>query len=64
MTQNNLGYALLSLGERERGTARLEEAAAAFRKALNIFISAHATYYEEITKNNIQRTEAFLDKRK
>ena len=34
MTQNNLGIALQSLGERESGTARLEEAVAAFRAAL------------------------------
>ncbi|MGB9165254.1 MAG: hypothetical protein WCC41_12490, partial [Rhodomicrobium sp.] len=34
MTQNNLGNALSTLGERESGTARLEEAAAAYRAAL------------------------------
>ena len=34
MTQNNLGIALLRLGERESGTAKLEEAVAAFREAL------------------------------
>ena len=34
MTQNNLGAALLRLGERESGTARLEEAVAAYRAAL------------------------------
>ena len=34
MTQNNLGNALWRLGEREGGTARLEEAVAAFRAAL------------------------------
>ena len=34
MAQNNLGNALLSLGKRECGTARLEEAAAAYRAAL------------------------------
>ena len=34
MTQNNLGNALSSLGERESGTARLEEAVAAYRAAL------------------------------
>ena len=34
MTQNNLGSALASLGERESGTAKLEEAVAAFREAL------------------------------
>ncbi len=33
-TQNNLGNALLTLGERESGTARLEQAVAAFRAAL------------------------------
>ena len=34
MTQNNLGDALRALGERESGTARLEEAVAAYRPAL------------------------------
>jgi hypothetical protein len=33
-TQNNLGTALQTLGAREGGTARLEEAVAAFREAL------------------------------
>ena len=33
-TQNNLGNALRTLGEREAGTARLEEAVAAYRAAL------------------------------
>jgi tetratricopeptide (TPR) repeat protein len=33
-TQNNLGDALRALGERESGTARLEEAVAAFNAAL------------------------------
>ncbi len=34
VTQNNLGNALATLGERESGTARLEEAVAAYRAAL------------------------------
>src|SRR5262249_25018021 len=34
MTQNNLGTALSSLGERESGTAKLEEAVTAYREAL------------------------------
>jgi hypothetical protein len=34
MTQNNLGIALQRLGARENGTARLEEAAVAYRAAL------------------------------
>jgi hypothetical protein len=33
-TRNTLGTALLRLGERERGTGRLEEAIAAYREAL------------------------------
>ena len=33
-TQNNLGTALVKLGQRESGTARLEEAVAAYRAAL------------------------------
>jgi len=32
--QNNLGNALLILGERESGTARLEEAVSVYREAL------------------------------
>ena len=35
MTQMNLGNALSELGERESGTARLEEAVAAYRAALD-----------------------------
>jgi hypothetical protein len=34
MTQNNLGNALLTLGERESGTGKLMEAVAAYREAL------------------------------
>ena len=34
MTQKNLGNALLTLGERESGTAKLEEAVHAYRAAL------------------------------
>jgi Tetratricopeptide repeat len=34
MAQNNLGTALWTLGQRERGTTHLEEAVAAYRLAL------------------------------
>jgi tetratricopeptide (TPR) repeat protein len=37
MTQNNLGNALLVLGERESETARLEQAIVAFRAALQVW---------------------------
>jgi hypothetical protein len=42
MTQNNLGIALETLGERESGTARLEEAFAAYRAALGMDPRARA----------------------
>jgi hypothetical protein len=38
MTQNNLGLALLRLGGRKSGTARLGEAAATYREASTIFL--------------------------
>jgi hypothetical protein len=37
MTQMNLGNALLALGQRETGTARLEQAVEAYRAALTEF---------------------------
>jgi Tetratricopeptide repeat len=41
-TQMNLGNALSNLGKREGGTAKLEEAVAAYRDALKEFTSACA----------------------
>jgi hypothetical protein len=35
-TENNLGYALATLGARESGTALFEEAVAAYRDALSV----------------------------
>jgi Tetratricopeptide repeat len=42
-TQNNLGIAFARLGEREGGTARLEEAVAAYRDALQEWTRAPRT---------------------
>jgi hypothetical protein len=39
----NLGNALSALGERESGTARLEEAVLAYRAALEVCVMAIAT---------------------
>jgi hypothetical protein len=39
-TQNNLGMALWTLGERESGTARLEEAVSAWELCLSVVESA------------------------
>ena len=63
MTQNNLGNALRALGERESGTARLEDAVTAYREALKEFRVDHAPYYYQGTLRNLTRAEALLDKR-
>jgi hypothetical protein len=54
VTQANLGNALLRLGERESGTARLEEAVAAYRAALE-------EYTPQTDPTNYQRTMKNLD---
>ena len=41
-TQNNLGNALLALGQREVGTGRLEDAVIAFRAALEVYAGERA----------------------
>jgi tetratricopeptide (TPR) repeat protein len=64
LTQNNLGIVLTSLGEREGGKKRLEEAVAAFKAALEVFEPAQATYYVEVSKGNLQEAEALLQKKR
>jgi hypothetical protein len=63
-TQNNLGNALFRLGERQCGTARLEEAVAAYNAALEVFGSAGADYYITSCRNNRDRAQALLVERK
>ncbi|QLH38402.1 MAG: tetratricopeptide repeat protein [Defluviicoccus sp.] len=43
-TQNNLGNALATLGERESGTARLQDAVTAYRAALQEYTRARAPF--------------------
>ena len=62
-TQNNLGNALKALGERESGTARLEEAVAAYKAALGVFELAQTAYNTEATKANLKKTEILLQER-
>ena len=52
-TQNNLGNALLNLGERESGTARLEEAISAYREALQKRTRARAPLEWAMTQENL-----------
>jgi hypothetical protein len=56
MTQTNLGAALRLLGERESGTARLEEAVAAFREALQEFTRARVPLKWAMTQMNLGRS--------
>ena len=64
MTQNNLGNALKTLGEREDGTVRLEEAVAAYRGALEVFGPAGASHYVGVAERNLARAEATLAERR
>ena len=63
MTQNNLGTALLRLGERESGTARLDEAVAAFRAALEEYTRERVPLDWAMTQNNLGNALATLGER-
>jgi tetratricopeptide (TPR) repeat protein len=52
-TQNNLGNALRTLGQRESGTARLEEAIAAYRAALEERTRQRVPLDWAMTQNNL-----------
>ena len=53
LTQNNLGNALSTLGERESGTARLEEAVNAYRDALQEMTRERVPLQWVTTQNNL-----------
>ena len=53
MTQNNLGNALRTLGERESGTARLEQAVQAYRAALEERTRERVPLDWAMTQNNL-----------
>ena len=56
--------ALWTLGERESGTARLEEAVEAYRAAVEVLRPAGASYYVGIAERNLARAEALLAERR
>ena len=62
-TQNNLGNALSTLGQRESGTARLEEAVAAYRAALQERTRERVPLDWATTQINLGKTEALLTER-
>jgi tetratricopeptide (TPR) repeat protein len=63
MTQNNLGLALSTLGERESGTARLDEAVAAYRAALEERRRDRVPLDWAATQNNLGTALSTLGKR-
>ena len=63
MTQNNLGNALATLGERESGTARLEEAVDAYRDALEGRTRERVPLEWATTQNNLGNAQTLLNER-
>ena len=63
MTQINLGNALQTLGERESGTARLEEAVAAYRLALEEWTRERVPLDWAMTQMNLGNALATLGER-
>ena len=53
MTQNNLGNALRTLGERESGTERLEQAVSAYVEALKEYTRERVPLNWAMTQNNL-----------
>ena len=62
-TQNNLGNALATLGERERGTERLEQAVAAYTEALKEMTREQVPLNWATTQNNLGRAIQILRER-
>jgi len=63
MAQDNLGTALSTLGERESGTARLEEAVAAYRDALKERTRERVPLDWAMTQNNLGNALSRLGER-
>jgi hypothetical protein len=59
-----LGTAFTSLGERESGTGKLEEAVAAHREALKEWTKEAAPYWHNIAQQNLDRANALLAQRR
>jgi hypothetical protein len=53
MTQNNLGTALKTLGERESGTETLQKAVEAFHEALKEYTRERVPLQWTVTQNNL-----------
>lgn len=62
-SRNNLGTALWALGQRESGTAHLEEAVTAYCAALTVLIPTGADHYVERCRANKARVQMLLKER-
>jgi hypothetical protein len=63
MTQNNLGAALRTLGQRENGTERLLEAVKAYRDALEEWTRERVPLQWAMTQNNLGNVQTLLNER-
>jgi tetratricopeptide (TPR) repeat protein len=63
MTQYNLGNVLRSLGDRESGTTRLEEAVAAYRAALEVYTREAMPTQWATAQNNLAGVLKILGER-
>jgi len=63
MTQNNLGSALVRLGEQESGTVRLEQAVEAYRAALQERTRERVPLQWALTQNDLGTALASLGER-
>jgi uncharacterized protein YjiK len=57
---NNLGVALRYIGEREGSSTRLEEAITAYKSVFEVYEERRATYYINMTKNNLIEADNLL----
>jgi hypothetical protein len=64
MTQNNLGTALRALGERDSGTAQLEEAVAAFDACLAVTETAWPEEWVRRVRSQRDKTQAEVIRRR
>ena len=62
-TQNNLGTALRALGERESGTATLQQAVAAYHEALKEYTPEAVPYQHDLTQRNLNLVIALIAQR-
>jgi hypothetical protein len=63
-TQNNLGTALLALGEREGGTERLEEARAAIASARDVYREAGIDRYDTSLETSLRSIDDLIASRR